>query len=217
MSIHRYDYSGFDSNSVTDSDFDVPGGNSTHCKLFQDKSSLSPFGGAISAATPNAMPSPWLTARRLEMINAPARLRRLNAALEKDGLLWRAASQPAFFGKSIAAHASKLLRRMPIPTWASARRRVSNVAALNVSTLPDDFDSRTMWPHCKGPTIIANQGDCGSCFAWAAAESFQDRLCIVAKTDVTMSKMWILGCERRLFFSQKSSSVPTANADGLGR
>lgn len=44
--------------------------------------------------------------------------------------------------------------------------------------LPEEFDSRTNWPHC--PTIgeIRDQGSCGSCWAFGAVEVMTDRTCI---------------------------------------
>ena len=41
---------------------------------------------------------------------------------------------------------------------------------------PASFDSRTQWPGCVGPVL--NQARCGSCWAFAAAESISDRMCI---------------------------------------
>ena len=43
--------------------------------------------------------------------------------------------------------------------------------------IPDNFDSATNWPNCTTITHIADQSDCGSCWAVAAAGSISDRLC----------------------------------------
>jgi cathepsin B len=46
-------------------------------------------------------------------------------------------------------------------------------------TLPASFDARTQWPGCIG--AILDQGRCGSCWAFGAAASFSDRLCIASR------------------------------------
>uniref|UniRef100_A0A5K3FTA7 Cathepsin B-like cysteine proteinase n=1 Tax=Mesocestoides corti TaxID=53468 RepID=A0A5K3FTA7_MESCO len=44
--------------------------------------------------------------------------------------------------------------------------------------LPKSFDPRTKWPNCKTLFEIRDQGSCGSCWAFGAAEAMSDRLCI---------------------------------------
>ncbi|RZC38574.1 Peptidase C1 and/or Propeptide C1 domain containing protein [Asbolus verrucosus] len=52
-------------------------------------------------------------------------------------------------------------------------RKLENVA------IPDTFDARTEWPECKDIIgKIRNQGNCGSCWAFASAEIMTDSLCI---------------------------------------
>jgi len=48
--------------------------------------------------------------------------------------------------------------------------------------VPDSFDVRQQWPGCAAVVSdIRDQGQCGSCWAVAAAEVFTDRLCISTK------------------------------------
>ncbi|KAJ8977053.1 hypothetical protein NQ317_000938 [Molorchus minor] len=54
-------------------------------------------------------------------------------------------------------------------------RIVHNVQA---DGIPDTFDSREVWPECSSIGTIRNQGQCGSCWAFAAVEVMSDRLCI---------------------------------------
>jgi cathepsin B len=55
--------------------------------------------------------------------------------------------------------------------------KVSYAGLREFFDLPDNFDIRTKWPNCK--LDIRDQGQCGSCWAFGAVESFEDRLCIV--------------------------------------
>ncbi|CAB3399104.1 unnamed protein product [Caenorhabditis bovis] len=47
--------------------------------------------------------------------------------------------------------------------------------------LPDSFDARKQWPNCVSINNIRDQSDCGSCWAFAAAEAISDRTCIASK------------------------------------
>eukprot|EP01013_Petalomonas_cantuscygni_P024860 TRINITY_DN46588_c0_g1_i1.p1 TRINITY_DN46588_c0_g1~~TRINITY_DN46588_c0_g1_i1.p1 ORF type:complete len:312 (-),score=64.41 TRINITY_DN46588_c0_g1_i1:538-1473(-) len=46
--------------------------------------------------------------------------------------------------------------------------------------IPSSFDSREQWPRCKSIQMVRDQGQCGSCWAFGAAESFSDRYCIAS-------------------------------------
>lgn len=43
---------------------------------------------------------------------------------------------------------------------------------------PASFDSRTNWPNCSSIGEIRDQANCGSCWAFGAAEAMSDRVCI---------------------------------------
>ncbi|KAH9380362.1 hypothetical protein HPB48_014529 [Haemaphysalis longicornis] len=62
--------------------------------------------------------------------------------------------------------------------------------------LPEEFDARKNWPHCKSIGVIRDQGNCGSCWAVAAAEAMSDRICIHSKgkVQVNVSAEDIISC-----------------------
>lgn len=45
---------------------------------------------------------------------------------------------------------------------------------------PDSFDSRTQWSKCQSISEIRDQANCGSCWAFGAAEAMSDRVCIAS-------------------------------------
>jgi len=59
---------------------------------------------------------------------------------------------------------------------------------------PTDFDSRDQWPDCIG--AIRNQGHCGACWAFAAAETLSDRFCIASNgsVNVTLAPQDLISC-----------------------
>jgi cathepsin B len=47
--------------------------------------------------------------------------------------------------------------------------------------LPESFDARDNWPNCTTIGKVRDQGSCGSCWAFGAAEAMTDRVCIASK------------------------------------
>lgn len=73
-----------------------------------------------------------------------------------------------------------------------------HLVAEDDSDLPSDFDARNQWPGCIGD--ILDQGECGSCWAVAAAEAISDRLCIAMskrKFLVRRSALDLVSCDFR--------------------
>lgn len=52
------------------------------------------------------------------------------------------------------------------------------------SELPDFFDARIQWSHCKTIGQVRNQGNCKNCWAFSTTSAFADRLCVATKADV---------------------------------
>lgn len=62
--------------------------------------------------------------------------------------------------------------------------------------LPESFDARDHWPDCPTIGLIRDQSGCGSCWAFGAAESISDRICIHSKgqVKVNISAVDLLSC-----------------------
>lgn len=65
-----------------------------------------------------------------------------------------------------------------------------------VGDIPATFDSRSNWSDCSVIGKIRDQGGCGSCWAFGAAEAISDRICIASKgaTDVMYAAEDVLSC-----------------------
>jgi hypothetical protein len=57
------------------------------------------------------------------------------------------------------------------------------------SDLPTDYDLRTYYPNCSVISKIRDQSSCGSCWAFSAAETFEDRRCIATQDDIQFSPL----------------------------
>lgn len=78
--------------------------------------------------------------------------------------------------------------------------------------LPEEFDARKNWPHCKSIGVIRDQGNCGSCWAVAAAEAMSDRICIHSKgkVQVNVSAEDIISCCKTCGYGCSSGFPPKA-------
>ena len=66
----------------------------------------------------------------------------------------------------------------------------------DLTSLPDNFDSRTQWPNCIHQ--IRDQQSCGSCWAFAASEVLSDRFCIASQgaVNVVLSPQDMVSCDK---------------------
>lgn len=62
-------------------------------------------------------------------------------------------------------------------------------------SFPWNFDARNAWPGCTIP--ILDQGQCGSCWAFAAIGALSDRICIASlgATQVVLSPQYLVSCD----------------------
>lgn len=60
--------------------------------------------------------------------------------------------------------------------------------------LPKEFDARSAWSRCSTIGTILDQGHCGSCWAFGAVESLQDRFCIHFNMSILLSVNDLLAC-----------------------
>jgi len=67
----------------------------------------------------------------------------------------------------------------------------SNASALR--DIPNSFDARSQWPSCKRP--IRDQAQCGSCWAFAAAETLTDNLCVLGSSTPVLSPQELVSCD----------------------
>ncbi|PIC24798.1 hypothetical protein B9Z55_017979 [Caenorhabditis nigoni] len=70
------------------------------------------------------------------------------------------------------------------------------VATEIFDAIPDHFDARDQWSSCVSINNIRDQSDCGSCWAFAAAEAISDRTCIASNGAVNtlLSAQDLLSC-----------------------
>ena len=62
-----------------------------------------------------------------------------------------------------------------------------------IHTAPENFDAREKWPKCVH--AVRNQGNCGSCWAFAATNQLADRFCIEGK-DLILSPQYVIECDK---------------------
>ncbi|XP_059287926.1 cathepsin B-like protease 3 [Lycium ferocissimum] len=108
---------------------------------------------------------------------------------EKAG--WKAAFNPRFSNLTV----SQFKRLLGVkPTRKGDLKGIPVLSHPKLSKLPQEFDARVAWPNCSTIGRILDQGHCGSCWAFGAAESLSDRFCIHYGLNISLSANDILAC-----------------------
>jgi len=109
-------------------------------------------------------------------------------------------SDPEGNGKMTWARKEYPGKKFPMKSLASqmAPRRHRTVRSprrpVFVGAVPETFDARQQWPQCPTIQAIRDQGHCGSCWAFGAAESFGDRYCITTGSHQSFSPQHLVDC-----------------------
>merc|ERR1712216_742086 len=99
----------------------------------------------------------------------------------------------------LASHSADTLRGMMglrdyhpiIPKKVST---LGQLGPINVEAIPASFDARTKFASCQKP--IRNQAKCGSCWAFGAAETLTDNLCVLGQTTPALSPQDLVSCDK---------------------
>jgi len=102
---------------------------------------------------------------------------------------WKAAKQSRWEGMDLSA--IKRLMGTKVP-----KENKPLLASNEKVDLPANFDSRTQWPNCTTIKTIRDQKCCGSCWAFGAVESFEDRYCIETGKSILMSPEYLTACDQ---------------------
>lgn len=106
---------------------------------------------------------------------------------------WKAGVNKVFEGKTLAEVRTMLGAFLVVP---ETDRRIKTIYDVSEASLPNAFDSKTQWANCVHP--VRNQARCGSCWAFSAAESLTDRLCIATNGRVNkiLSPQDMVSCDK---------------------
>ncbi len=118
-------------------------------------------------------------------------------AVRMSGATFEVGIHPQFEGKSDYELSRMVMRTLPGPMLTSEGEIVTPVEDEHLIVgAPATFDARDKWG-AKCPTVkeIRNQAQCGSCWAFGAAEVASDRHCIATGRSVKLSPQWLVSCD----------------------
>jgi len=116
------------------------------------------------------------------------------SSINAQNLGWTAGRNGRFEGLTLR-DAKKLLGVRIPESAVSCSHMMEKLPVVDMSDVPSSFDSRAQWPHYIGS--IRDQASCGSCWAFAAAETLSDRLAIASNgsVNVVLSPQVLVSCD----------------------
>ena len=127
------------------------------------------------------------------LINDPSVIKALNADADASG--WVAAPNARFEGVTYAEARSLLGAVFPDDVTLAMLHAESDTSHLRgLKAPPASFDARTKWGDLIQP--IRDQAQCGSCWAFSAAEVLSDRFSVATNTSVILSPEDLVSCDK---------------------
>ncbi|EAR92351.1 papain family cysteine protease (macronuclear) [Tetrahymena thermophila SB210] len=118
------------------------------------------------------------------------RLKQIAEKVNNSNTTWKAGENIKWINSDIAgvkAHMGTLLNQKSGVKLEKVNRQANN--------LPSEFDSRVQWgDKCSSLWEVRDQSNCGSCWAFGAAESLSDRHCIHLGQDIRLSTQNLVTC-----------------------
>ena len=130
-------------------------------------------------------------------LNAPIDFTKITASLQKANVNWTPKVYSQFQQKTPNDLAKNFLGLIH-PGDAQIKELRAKAPSTKPSALffllPTFFTATQKWPKCTSITTIRDQGNCGSCWAFASAEVMSDRECIRRGYNVILSAFQIASC-----------------------